>query len=98
MIGVMDRNYHVYIITNKSRSTLYTGMTGNLRQRMEQHAEGQTDGFSKRYRLKYLVYYEEFDNPNDAIHRGKQLKKWNRAWKERLITESNPNWEDFGQG
>ena len=91
----MARKYHVYIITNKSRSTLYTGMTGNLRQRIEQHAEGEVESFSKRYRLKYLVYYEEHDNPNDAIRREKQIKKWNRAWKERLINEVNPEWRDL---
>ena len=93
----MARKYHVYIITNKSRSTLYTGMTGNLMQRMEQHIKGEVEGFSKRYRLKYLVYYEEHDNPNDAIRREKQIKKWNREWKERLINEVNPEWRDLAR-
>lgn len=91
----MARKYHVYIITNKSRATLYTGMTGNLPQRMQQHAEGEVEGFSKRYRLEHLVYCEEFDNPNDAIRREKQIKKWNREWKKRLITENNPEWRDL---
>ena len=91
----MPRTYYVYIITNKSRYTLYAGITGNLMQRMEQHIKGEVESFSKRYRLKYLVYYEEHDNPNDAIRREKQIKKWNREWKERLINEVNPEWRDL---
>ena len=94
----MPKTYNVYIMTNRTRSTLYVGMTGNLAQRTEQHAEGELEGFTKRYHVDRLVYYEEFSKPDDAIQREKQLKKWNRAWKERLIEEANPTWRDLREG
>lgn len=94
----MPKTYYVYIMTNRTRSTLYIGMTGNLAQRMEPHVEGDVDGFTKRYYLDRLLYHESFSNPTDAKQREKQHKKWNCAWKERLIEEANPTWRDLREG
>ena len=81
----MEHEYFVYMLTNKSRSTLYVGMTGDLQRRMGEHKEGNVDGFTKRYRLTRLVWVELFGRPLEAIAAEKRIKKWNRAWKERLI-------------
>lgn len=85
-------NYWVYIITNKPRGVLYIGVTGGIDDRMERHVSGQGSKFSAKYKLKLLVYYEEFQYVQDAIARKKQLKRWHREWKFNLIEKSNPNW------
>ena len=85
-------NYWVYIITNKPRGVLYIGVTGGIDDRMEGHVSGQGSKFSAKYKLKLLVYYEEFQYVQDAIAREKQLKRWHREWKINLIEKSNPNW------
>ena len=87
--------FYVYIMTNRSHGTLYVGVTNNITGRAWEHREGLTEGFTKRYGLKLLVYVEEFHSISDAIHREKRLKHWNRAWKVALIEEQNPNWEDL---
>ena len=87
--------YCVYIITNYNRTTLYIGVTNDLRRRLEEHRSFLEDGFTSRFRLKYLVYYEAGDDIREAIYREKQLKKWSRAWKVRLINEMNPEWRDL---
>ncbi len=87
--------YFVYILASKRNGTLYVGLTSNLVSRITQHCRGQTDGFTKRYRVHRLVYYETFRHVQDAIAREKQLKKWKRAWKLRLIEEDNPEWRDL---
>lgn len=87
--------YYIYILTNYTKSTLYIGVTNDLARRMEEHKNGLIEGFSKKYNLKYLVYCEEWSDINEAIVREKQLKKWNRAWKEKLISELNPRWTDL---
>lgn len=94
----MGKTYWVYIITNKNRTTLYIGMTNNLESRVDQHRVGTVEGFSKRYNLKLLVHYESFGEVRDAIKREKLLKKWNRTWKEELISKENPNWDDLSDG
>jgi len=94
----MSKTYYVYMLTNKTRSTLYTGMTGNLQQRVDQHKNKDIEGFSKRYNLRYLVYYEEHDSPIDAIQREKQIKEWKRAWKDELVESINPAWRDLSEG
>ena len=94
----MARIYHVYILTNRTRSTLYIGMTGNLPQRMEQHANHEIEGFTNKYNVDRLVYTEEFDSPVDAIKREKQLKAWKREWKDNLIETANPTWRDLNKG
>ena len=87
--------YYVYIITGYSNKVLYIGMTNDLKRRITEHKNGQVDGFIKRYRLKKLVYFEEFLNPAEAIKREKELKGWRREKKNALIETKNPKWEDL---
>ena len=91
----MDKQYYVYILTKARNSTFYVGMTSDLPKRIWQHKNEISDGFTKKYGIKTLVYYEVFENVEDAIAREKRLKKWNRAWKMRVIEEMNPNWNDL---
>ena len=91
----MTKRYWVYILTNESRSTLYIGMTNDNVRRVIEHREGGGKSFATRYRVRRDVYLEEFGEVRDAIAREKQLKKWNRAWKEELIEEENPEWVDL---
>ena len=85
----------VYILTNKNNTTLYTGVTRNLKRRVAEHKLHINKGFSDRYNTEKLVYYEVYDLLVDGIHREKQLKKWHREWKEKLISDFNPTWEDL---
>ncbi len=85
----------VYIMTNRSNGTLYTGVTSDLPRRAWEHRTGLIEGFTKRYGLKMLVYAERHDDIRSAIQREKNLKTWPRAWKVRLILQNNPNWEDL---
>ena len=87
--------FYVYIITNKKDGVLYIGMTRNIKSRMYQHRNKSLTGFSSKYNLTNLVYYEKFHFPNPAIKREKQLKKWNRQWKINLINDLNPDWNDL---
>lgn len=89
------KNYYVYILTNEKNGTLYIGITSNLIKRIQQHRNKIADGFTKRYNIYKLIYYEQTENINSALIREKALKKWNRNWKIRLIEESNPNWRDL---
>ena len=91
----MTKNYYVYIVTNKPRGTLYTGMTNELVRRTYEHRNGLIDGFAKKYNLNKLVYFEVFNLVEDTIIREKRLKKWNRQWKIELIEKSNPEWDDL---
>jgi len=92
------KNYYVYIITNKPRGTLYIGITNNLVRRGYEHRNDLIDGFTKKYNLNKLVYFEVFNRIEDAILREKRLKKWNRKWKIDLIEKVNPEWIDlYGQ-
>lgn len=94
----MSRYYysnHVYIITNKPRGVLYTGVSGGLDNRMERHRRGKGSKFAARYNLTKLVYFEEFQYIEDAIAREKQIKSWPRAWKIKLIEDFNPEWKDL---
>ena len=86
---------YTYIMTNKSNSVLYIGVTSDLNARVIQHRMGEGGEFTKKYNCNKLVYYEFHDSIERAIHREKRLKKWNRKWKEELIVKSNPNWVDF---
>ncbi|MGQ8367507.1 GIY-YIG nuclease family protein [Glaciecola sp. 1036] len=85
----------VYIITNIHNTTLYIGVTSNLIQRIHQHKNKQVDGFSKKYNLQKLVYFEQFALMEDAILREKRLKNWHREWKNKLINTENPDWDDL---
>ena len=85
----------VYILASERNGTLYTGVTSNLVARTWQHREHIVEGFTTRYNITMLVWYELHGMMDTAIAREKQIKKWNRAWKLRLIQESNPQWEDL---
>jgi putative endonuclease len=85
----------VYILSNFTRTTFYVGVTSNLRARLQTHLDGVGSKFSAKYKLKDLVYYEEFDRIEEAIHREKALKKWHRDWKIRLIESVNPEMRDL---
>jgi len=91
----MAKEFWVYILTNKPKGTLYIGVTSNLAQRLWEHKNKVVDGFSMQYNLHKLVYCEAFDDAESAITREKQMKKWKRAWKIRLIEDSNPEWKDL---
>jgi putative endonuclease len=85
----------VYILSTGKRGTLYIGVTSDLVARTRQHREHVVEGFTKRYNVTQLVWYELHGTMFTAIEREKQLKKWNREWKLRLISESNPEWRDL---
>ena len=86
---------YVYILTNRPHGTLYTGVTSDLVRRVYMHRKGVVAGFTKRYNLKKLVFYEKHEYIQDAIVREKRIKEWKRAWKVKLIEENNPDWRDL---
>ncbi len=88
----------VYILASERNGTLYTGVTSDLKGRIYVHREAMVEGFSKKYFTKKLVYYEAHDDIRCAISREKQIKKWRRKWKLRLIEEFNPEWLDLYEG
>jgi putative endonuclease len=90
-----DRNYWVYIVANGLGGTLYIGVTNDLIRRVHEHKNKVAEGFTKKYDVDRLLYFAAFDDIENAIRREKRLKKWNRAWKIRLIEETNPNWTDL---
>ena len=87
--------YFVYILTNKSNKVLYIGVTNNLERRMYEHRNKMIDGFTKKYSLTKLVYFEETSDVRNAIEREKQLKNWHRDWKIKLVDNFNPEWKDL---
>lgn len=87
--------FFVYILANKRNGTLYVGMTNNLKRRIFEHKNDLIEGFSSKYKLHLLVYFEIHDSAESAIIREKRLKHWNRTWKLDLIEEKNPSWEDL---
>ena len=89
------RNAYVYIMANKPMGILYIGVTDNLPVRIFAHRSGTGSDFCRKWNLKRLVYAEAFDRIDEAIIREKALKKWNRVWKLRLISEANPEWADL---
>ncbi len=89
------RHYCVYIMTNKHNTVLYTGVTGDLRKRVYEHREKLLDGFTKKYNLTKLVYYEVLDDPENAILREKQIKAGSRQKKLALVKGFNPGWVDL---
>jgi putative endonuclease len=90
-----DRQYYVYILTNKSDNVLYIGVTNDLVRRIFEHKNKLVEGFTKKYNLRKLVYYEATNDIESAINREKQLKNWHRDWKINLINQFNPNWKDL---
>jgi putative endonuclease len=85
----------VYIVTNKPRGTLYIGVTSDIARRAFEHREGAIEGFSKRHGLKRLVFVERYEEIQTAIQREKTMKHWPRAWKIKVITAQNPDWDDL---
>jgi putative endonuclease len=85
----------VYILASKRNGTLYVGVTSDLVKRVWQHRSDLVEGFTKRYSVHMLVYYELHTSMREAIRREKQVKKWNRAWKIELIEQENPHWRDL---
>ncbi|MDZ7715780.1 MAG: GIY-YIG nuclease family protein [Balneolaceae bacterium] len=93
----IGKNGYVYILSNCKRNMFYIGVTNDLEYRILQHKEGKGSAFTKRYKLKYLVYFEEYPNIKEAISREKQLKNWHHNWKRNLIKESNPSLKDLAK-
>ena len=91
----MDRDYFIYILTDKGHKTLYIGVTNDLQTRLWQHRNPETASFSQQYHCILLIYYEHFRDIRDAIVREKQLKGWRRSKKIALIEKDNPRWEDL---
>ncbi|WP_271784954.1 GIY-YIG nuclease family protein [Aquimarina algiphila] len=87
--------YAVYILTNKKKGTFYIGMTNNLERRIFEHKQKCIDGFTKKYNLDILVYFEVYQFVEDAIRREKRMKAWKRQWKINLIEEDNKDWNDL---
>jgi putative endonuclease len=93
-----EKQYCIYILASKKYGTLYTGITSNLVQRIWQHKEGLAEGFTKKYNVHHLVYYEIHSDVYEAITPEKRIKKWNRQWKINLIEQNNPQWLDLSIG
>ena len=91
----MSKQFCVYILANKPRGTVYVGVTSNLPQRIGQHREKLVDGFTRKYGLERLVWFEVHESAESAITREKQLKKWNRLWKIELVEQTNAQWRDL---
>ncbi len=87
--------YYIYILASQKNGTLYIGVTSNLIQRVHQHKTGAIEGFTKKYKVDLLVYYEETEDINSGIAREKNLKAWKRQWKIDLIEKNNPSWKDL---
>ena len=91
----IKNQYYIYILANKRNGTLYIGVTSNLIKRVYEHKNNIIEGFTNKYNIHKLVYYEITSDIESAIRREKQLKKWNREWKLNLIENSNPEWRDL---
>ena len=87
--------YYVYIMASKRNGTLYIGVTNDLIRRVYEHKNNLVEGFTNKFRVHKLVYWEQSENVDSALQREKQLKKWNRQWKLALIEEHNANWQDL---
>lgn len=92
------RTFYVYILASKLGGTLYIGVTNDLVRRVYEHKTKAAEGFTKQYGVDRLVYFEVFDDIENAIRREKRLKKWPRAWKVQLIEQHNPDWSDLYRG
>jgi putative endonuclease len=91
----MSRTFYVYMITNRSRVVLYTGITNSLARCVWEHQNAEIKGFTNTYKVSRLVYYESFDDPRDAISREKEIKGWQRSKKNALVEALNPKWADL---
>lgn len=91
----MEHSYYVYILASERNGTLYIGVTNYLARRIWEHKNDMVDGFTKKYHVHDLVYYECYDSIYDAIQREKHIKEWQRKWKLKLIEGMNPEWRDL---
>lgn len=89
--------YYVYILANRPRGAIYIGMTSDLEKRMFEHKNNLVQGFTKKYHIHTLVYYESTEDRNAALLQEKKLKKWRRPWKNKLIEKTNPEWKDISK-
>ena len=90
-----EKQYYVYMLASSKHGTIYIGVTSNLLRRVWEHKEGVIEGFTSKYKVHKLVWYEVHQEVREAILREKRLKRWNREWKIRLIEENNPDWSDL---
>lgn len=90
-----DKSYFVYIMASRRNGTLYTGITSNLKRRTCEHRNDLIEGFTKKYKVHHLVYYEQTPDVRSALEREKRVKKWKRKWKLELIERLNPRWQDL---
>ena len=93
----MNKTYYVYILASKRNSTIYIGVTNDLERRLYEHKNNLVDGFTKRYKIYNLVYYESVNDINAVLQREKQLKRWTRKWKIELIENVNLEWQDLAE-
>jgi len=93
----MSKSYYVYILASKKDGVLYIGVTSDLQNRLNQHKTSMLEGFTSKYFVHKLVYYEQTENIESAISREKAIKKWNRDWKIKLIEKDNPTWKDLSE-
>lgn len=91
------KNYYVYLSTNWNNMVMYVGMTNNLERRMYEHKNKLVEGFTKKYNIDRLVYFEETSDVNAALSREKEIKKWRREKKDSLVLSSNPEWKDLSE-
>jgi len=91
----MTKTYYVYILASKRNGTLYIGVTNNLERRLYEHRNNLLEGFTNKYNVHHLVYYEDVNDIQSALQREKQLKRWDRRWKIELIEKVNPEWRDL---
>jgi len=89
------KSYFIYILASQRNGTLYIGVTSNLLKRVWEHKNKEVKGFTEKYGVDKLVYFEQTENVMSAMERERQLKKWNRIWKIKLIEKNNPKWEDL---
>jgi putative endonuclease len=92
---MFDKTYHVYMLASRRNGTLYLGVTNDLSRRVYEHKRKVLPGFTSRYNVHMLVWYENYNDIQEAITREKQLKKWERAWKLKLIEDFNSTWRDL---
>ena len=92
------KNYYVYLLTNWNNKVMYVGMTNNLERRLYEHKNKLVNGFTKKYNIIKLVYFEETSDVNAALSREKEIKKWRREKKDSLVLIANPEWKDLSEG
>jgi len=93
-----NEKYYVYLLTNWNNKVIYVGITNDLTRRIYEHKNKMIKGFTEKYNVKKLVYFEETQDINTAIEREKEIKKWRREKKNRLVNSMNPNWDDLSSG